>query len=84
MKSRFLLLVPFFIKKEALKSLRNFFNNTQVFHQLYSMLYTVNLGLHNCVGFLQIRSHLISQYLLIFLLVIFSGTVPPKIVVVQG
>ena len=31
-----------------------------VFDPLYSMLYTVNLGLHDCVGVSQIQSH-ISQ-----------------------
>ena len=32
----------------------------QVFHLLYSMLYTENLGLHDCVWFLQIRSQLFT------------------------
>ena len=53
-----LLLVPYFTKKEAFKKFTEFFNNTQVFHPLYSMIYTVNLGLHDCVGFLQIWSHI--------------------------
>ena len=35
-----------------------FFNNTQVFHPMYSMLYTVNLGLCDYVPFSQIRSHM--------------------------
>ena len=58
MISRVLLLVPSFTTKEVFKKLQIFFNNTQVFHPLYSMLYTVNLGLRDCVGFLQIRSHI--------------------------
>ena len=61
MISRVLLLVPSFTKK-ALKKFTKFFNNTQVFHPMYSMLYTVNLGLCDCVGFSQIRSRM-SIYL---------------------
>ena len=30
----------------------------QVFHPMYSMLYTVNVGLRDCVGFSQIWSHM--------------------------
>ena len=44
MISRFLLLALSFTKKEFKKFLI-FFNNMQVFHPMYSMLYTVNLGL---------------------------------------
>ena len=58
MISRFLLLVSSFTKKEAFKQFTNFFNNTQIFHPLFLMLYTGNLGLRYCVGFLQIQSHI--------------------------
>ena len=51
MISRFILLVPSFTKKEGFKNLRNFFNNTQAFHPMYSMLHTVNLGLCDYVPF---------------------------------
>ena len=59
MISRFLLLVPSFTKKEAFKIFMEFFNNTQIFHPLFSMLYTGNLGLCYCVGFLQIWSQIL-------------------------
>ena len=50
MISPFLLLVSFITKSNAFKYI---FNKMQIFYLLYSMLYTtVNLGLHNCVGFL--------------------------------
>ena len=58
MISRFLLLVPSFTKKEGLKKFTEFFNNMQVFHPMYSMLYTVNVGLCDYVPFSQIRSHI--------------------------
>ena len=61
MISRVLLLVPSFSKKEAFKKFMEFFNNTQVFHPMYSMLYTVNLGLCDYVLFSQIRSHMVRQ-----------------------
>ena len=32
----------------------------QVIHPMYSMLYTVNLGLCDCVGFSQIQSHIVA------------------------
>ena len=59
MISRFLLLVLSVTKKKALTNFTEFFNHTQIFHPLYSMLCTVNLGLRDSVGFLQIRSQLI-------------------------
>ena len=59
--SRFLLLVSSFTKKEGLKKFTEFFNNTQVFHPMYSMLYTVNLGLCDYVPVLQIRSQFICD-----------------------
>ena len=59
MISRFLLLVPSFTTKEVFKQFMEFFNNMQMFHQLFSMLYTGNLDLRYCVGFLQIRSHIL-------------------------
>ena len=34
----------------------------QVFHPLHSMLYTEDLELCNCVGFLQIQSHILVTY----------------------
>ena len=49
MISRVLLLVPSFTMKERLKNLQNFFNDTQVCHPMYSMLYSVNLGLREYV-----------------------------------
>ena len=58
MISKFLFSVSSFTKKEGLKNLWNFFNNTQVFNTMYLMLYTVNLGLCNYVPFSQIRSHM--------------------------
>ena len=58
MISRFLLLVPCFTKKEGFKKFMEFFNNTQVFHLMYSMLYTVNFGLCDYVPFSQILSHM--------------------------
>ena len=58
MKSRILLIVPSFTKKEGFKKLMEFFNDMQVFHPLYSMRYTVNLNLHDCVGFSRIQSHI--------------------------
>ena len=60
MISRLLLLVPSFTKKEGLKNLQIFFNNTQVFHPMYSVLNTVNLGLCDYVPFSQIRSHIVD------------------------
>ena len=50
MISRFLLLVPSFTTKKVLKTFTGFFSNTQIFHPMFSMLYTGNLGLHYCVG----------------------------------
>jgi len=35
---------------KVFKTIMWFFNDTHVFHPLYSMLHTVNLGLHDCVG----------------------------------
>ena len=65
MVSRILLLVPSFTKKEGLKNLWNFFNNTQVFHPMYLMPYAVNLGLCDYVPFSQIWSQIlkVSQWL---------------------
>ena len=60
MISRVLLLVLFFSTKESFKQFTEFFNNTQVFHPIYSMLYTVNLGLRDCVGLSQIRSQILT------------------------
>ena len=37
-----------------------FFSNMQVFHPMYSMLYTVYLGLCDYVPFSQIRSHILK------------------------
>ena len=45
MISRSVFLVPSFTTKEAFKKLAEFFNNMQVFHPLYSILYTVNFRL---------------------------------------
>ena len=53
MISRFLLLDYFFNKKNAFINLQNFFNNTQIFYPLYSTLYTVKLGLRDCVRFFE-------------------------------
>ena len=61
---RFLLLVPYFTKKETFKQFMEFFNNTQVFHPMYSMLYNVNLGLCNYVPFSQIWSQILFLCLL--------------------
>ena len=59
MISRFLVLIPSFTKQEGLKEYTEFFNNMQVFHPMYSMLYTVNLGLCDYVPFSQIWSHML-------------------------
>ena len=62
--------------KEGLKNFTEFFNNTQVpvFHPIYSMLYTVNLGLCDYVPFSQIQSH-ISKHLTIHYVFMHSGMV---------
>ena len=60
MISRFLL-VPSFTMNGVFKSLQNFFNNTQIFHQLFSIFYSGKLGLRYCAGFLQIQSHMIRK-----------------------
>ena len=56
MISRYLLVVIGSFFKD---NLRNFFNNTQVFYPMYSMLYTVKLGLCDYVPFSQIWSHIV-------------------------
>ena len=39
-----------------------FFNNMQVFHSMYLMLYIVNLGLCDYVPFSQIWSRMVALY----------------------
>jgi len=54
--SRFLLLRPSFTKKEMFKKFVELFQQYANIHSMYSMLYTVNLGLCDYALFSQIRS----------------------------
>jgi len=59
--NRFLLLCPFFTKKEIFKKFTEFFQQYANMHPMYSMLYTANLDLCDYVLFSQVRSNMQLQ-----------------------